>query len=65
MNYELIMTYKDGAMKKETATLPAIMTALGIYTEDNSWVYIQIMNCQTGEILTTWENSEEYGVGTI
>ena len=41
MNYELIMTYADGAMKKEIATLPAIMTVLGIYTEDNSWIYIQ------------------------
>lgn len=65
MEYELVMTYKDGAMKKETEKLPKLMTALGIYMEDDSWVYVQIMNCQTGELIATWENNSEYGVGTV
>lgn len=65
MEYELVMTYNDGGMKKETEKLPALMTALGIYMEDNSWTYVQIMNCQTGELIATWENNSEYGVGTV
>lgn len=65
MEYELVMTYNDGGMKKETEKLPALMTALGIYMEDNSWTYVQIMNCQTGELIATWENNSKYGVGTV
>lgn len=65
MEYELVMTYNNGGMKKETAKLPELMTALGIYVEDNTWTYVQIMNCQTGELIVTWENSKEYGVGTV
>ena len=37
MMYELIMTYDDGTMKKEQAKLPNLMSALGIYMEDNDW----------------------------
>lgn len=62
MMYELIMTYDDGMMKKEQATLPAIMSALGIYMEDDSWTFANIRNCATDEIIATWTNSGKYGV---
>ena len=58
MMYELVLTYDDGAMKKETAKLPNIMGALSIYMEDNSWTFAKIINCQTGEIIATWTNTE-------
>lgn len=58
MMYELVLTYDDGAMKKETAKLPNIMSALSIYMEDNSWTFAEIMNCQTGEIIATWTNTK-------
>ena len=58
MMYELVLTYDDGAMKKETAKLPNIMSALSIYIEDNSWTFAEIKNCQTGEIIATWTNTE-------
>lgn len=61
MMYELVLTYDDGAMKKETAKLPNLMSALGIYMEDDSWCYAQITNCQTGEVIAIWENNSEYG----
>lgn len=58
MMYELVLTYDDGAIKKETAKLPNIMSTLSIYMEDNSWTFAKIMNCQTGEIIATWTNTE-------
>ena len=65
MKYEMVLTYKDGTMKKETETLPKLMTALGIYMEDDTWVYAHIMNCQTGELIAIWQNHKEYGDETI
>lgn len=65
MKYELVMTYNNGAMKKETAKLPELIAALGIYMEDDTWLYAHIMNCQTGELIAIWENNSEYGVGAI
>lgn len=65
MLYELTLTYDDGAMKKEQATLPNLMTALGVYLEDDTWTYAEIMSCQTGELLATWANNKDYGVTTI
>lgn len=65
MKYELVLTYKDGTMKKETEELPKLMTALGIYMEDDTWVYAHIMNCQTGELIAIWQNNKEYGVETV
>lgn len=54
--YELILTYEDGTMKEERATLPAIMAALAIYMEDETWNYVEITNCFTGEVIAQWEN---------
>lgn len=65
MMYELTMTYDDGTMKKEQAKLPNLMCALSIYMEDNDWTYAEIMNCQTGELIATWENNPQYGATTI
>lgn len=65
MMYELIMTYDDGTLRKEQAKLPDLMTALGIYMEDNSWTYAQIMNCQTGELIARWANVGAYGATVI
>lgn len=58
MMYQLIMAYDDGSMKKERATLPNIMSALSVYMEDGSWTFTKIMNCQTGEVIATWTNTE-------
>ena len=62
MKYELILTYDDGMMKKERASLANIMGAMGIYMEDNSWVFAQIMNCTTGEIVAHWTNDPNNGI---
>lgn len=64
MMYELMLMYKDNYMKKEQSTLPRLMQALSIYMEDDSWLYAEIMNCNTGELLATWVNNEDYGVTT-
>lgn len=65
MMYELTMTYDDGTMKKEQAELPNLMCALSIYMEDNSWIYAEITNLRTGELIATWENDKVYGVTTM
>ena len=65
MMYELTMTYDDGTMKQERAKLPNLMSALGIYMEDDNWAYVEIMNCQTGELIATWGNNPQYGVTSM
>lgn len=55
LTYELILTYNDGETKKERATLPAIMGALAIYMDDETWTYAKITNCATGEVIAEWE----------
>lgn len=61
MKYELVLTYDDGMMKKEQSYLPELMCALAIYMQDDSWRYVQITNCQTGEVIAIWENNSKYG----
>lgn len=65
MLYELTMTYENGITKKERADLPTLMHALSYYIEEEPWNSIEIMNCQTGEIIATWGSNEKYGVECI
>lgn len=60
--YELLLTYTDGTIKKEQATLPILMRALSIYFNDDDWLYSEIVNRQTGEIICRWSNLAEWGV---
>ena len=62
LTYEMILTYEDGTMKKERATLPAIMAALAIYMEDDTWHYAEITNCLTDDVLAQWVNYRTRGV---
>ena len=61
LTYEMILTYADGTMKKERATLPAIMAALAIYMEDETWHYAEITNCSTDEVIVQWVNYKTRG----
>lgn len=64
MLYELTLNYENGITKKETADLPTLMHCLSYYMEEEPWHTIDIMNCQTGEIIAMWEHNEDYGVTT-
>ena len=61
-DYELLLTYHDGTMKKERATLSILMRALSIYFNDDNWLYAEITNRQTGEIICRWGNLVKWGV---
>ena len=63
--YELVLTYTDGTMKKEQATLPNLMYTLGIYFTDPDWLYAEITNAGTGEVIAGWSNASDYGVTSI
>lgn len=63
--YELVLTHVDGAMKKEQATLPNLMRVLSIYLTDPDWLYAEITNGGTGEVIACWNNAPDYGVTSI
>ena len=66
MMYELTMTYANGALVKEKNTLPKLMHKLSYqlwFTED--WLLIEIVSCQTGEVLAAWTQDPSYGVTTV
>ena len=60
--YELLLTYTDGTIKKEWATLPILMQTLSIYFNNDDRLYAEIVNRQTGEIICHWSNLAEWGV---
>jgi len=64
MMYELTMVYENNVRKVERADLPTLMHCLSYYMDEEPWAHIEIMNCQTGEIIAMWEHNDEYGVTT-
>ena len=65
MLYELAMTYDNGTMKKERADLPTLMHCLSYYMDEEPWNMVEITNCQTGEVIAVWSNTNSYGVTCI
>jgi len=62
--YELTMVYANGVNKVEKADLSTLMHCLSYYMVEEPWAHIEIMNCQTGEIIAAWDYHSEYGVTT-
>lgn len=50
---------------RERADLPTMMHCLSYYMEEEPWTRVEIMNCQTGEVIAMWEHNDKYGVTTI
>lgn len=65
MLYELTMVYENNVCKVERADLPTMMHCLSYYMEEEPWTRVEIMNCQTGELIAMWEHNDKYGVTTI
>lgn len=64
MLYELTLTYENGIVKKEKADLPTLMHCLSYYIDNEPWTLIEIVNCQTGELIAVWTDNPQYGVTT-